>query len=63
MMLQLVTRRLSAAATRSSRGMSTVAATTVASSDGLQSYVSTSPVATVSKLDNGVTVASIFTAE
>jgi len=62
MMLQLATRRLTAAATRS-RGMSTVAATTAASSDGLQSYVSTSPVATVSTLDNGVTVASIFTAD
>jgi processing peptidase subunit beta len=62
MMLQLATRRLS---TTARRGMSTVAATTAASSssDGLQSYVSESPVATISKLDNGVTVASIFSAD
>jgi len=40
------------------------AAATTASADALmQTYVSEAPAATVTKLDNGVTVASLFGAE
>lgn len=43
------------------RGMSTAAATTVSSD--VQSYISEAPAATVSKLGNGVTVASLYSAD
>eukprot|EP00571_Detonula_confervacea_P005794 CAMPEP_0172327748 /NCGR_PEP_ID=MMETSP1058-20130122/59990_1 /TAXON_ID=83371 /ORGANISM="Detonula confervacea, Strain CCMP 353" /LENGTH=439 /DNA_ID=CAMNT_0013044831 /DNA_START=13 /DNA_END=1332 /DNA_ORIENTATION=+ len=55
MMLQL-SRRIAA---HSAGRMASMSATTV-SSDVMQSYVTEAPVAMVTKLDNGVTVASLF---
>ena len=51
----------STSAARSRRGMSTAAATTVSSD--VQSYISEAPTATVSTLGNGVTVASLYSAD
>mmetsp|Transcript_8502 Transcript_8502/g.13437 ORF Transcript_8502/g.13437 Transcript_8502/m.13437 type:complete len:442 (-) Transcript_8502:385-1710(-) len=62
MMLQLATRRLAAHGVTAGRSaMSTAAATSVTSE--IPSYVTDAPAATVTKLDNGVTVASLFSAE
>lgn len=64
MMLQLATRciapRGAAAATNAAAKMSTMAAATVTSE--IPSYVTDAPAAMVTKLDNGVTVASLFSA-
>jgi len=67
MMLQLASRRLTAriastnaATAKCCRMSTTVAATTI--SDVIPSYVTEAPAATITKLDNGVTVASLFSA-
>ena len=66
MILSTAVRRQVATATTSAarssrRGMSTAAATTVSSD--VQSYISEAPTATVSTLGNGVTVASLYSAD
>jgi len=60
-MLQLASRRLAVA--QGGRKMSSTAAAATVSADAIPSYISEAPAATVTKLDNGVTVASLFGAD
>jgi len=45
------------------RRMGTAAASVISSSSDVQAYISEAPAATVSKLANGVTVASLYSAD
>ena len=63
MMFSVAARQVAASTSTgaAARRMSTAAATTVSSD--VQSYISEAPMATVSTLGNGVTVASLYNAD